>query len=69
MPIQKRLKAEIIEKIKSDPYLYAEVVVAIGTTPLNLPGLLYKGSFKLTTLGTLKAISSYLNRPVDDLVE
>jgi hypothetical protein len=69
MPLQKRLKPEIIDKIKTDPHLYCAVTIAANTTPLTLPGMLYKGSFKLTTYNVLQAISEYLNRPVSDLVE
>lgn len=54
------LKAEIVDKIKSDPKLLKKVADSLGISERSMPRLLYGNDRKLTTAGALKVLREYL---------
>ena len=64
------LKQEILEKVKTDPVLFGEVMEELDTTPSYGLQLLKNNSIKLTQAGVLQIIKDYLKVPQDmDLLE
>jgi hypothetical protein len=63
----KGLKAEVIDRIKNDPTLYAKVANLLGVSPFSMPRLLYSNHKKLRLEHVLKAIAKHLD--VQDIEE
>lgn len=59
------LKAEIVDKIKSDPELLKKVADTLGVSEKSLPRLLYGNDLKLTSAGVLKVLRESLGLTKD----
>lgn len=67
--IQYILKDAIVDKIKTDPDLFAQVAKAVDVSVFTLPDLLRKASPKLTQKSCLVALSKHLKVKEHDLLE
>jgi hypothetical protein len=64
-----RFKQEVLEKIKSDPDLFAEVSKVLGVNPASLHMVIHRNGNKLNQFVVVKAVSDYLRVPAETLIE
>lgn len=64
-----KFKLEILEKIKSDPDLFALVSRVSEIAPAALPMAIVRNSTKLNQYGVVVAVASHLGVDADDLLD
>lgn len=67
--MQKQLKADILDRVKTDPDLFAQVSKALDVTPPSTVSTINRGSRRLTEYAVLEAISNYTGIEIAELTE
>ena len=64
-----RFKTEVLERMKSDPDLFALVAKSLGNNPASLHMVIHRNGNRLNQYAVVKAVSEYLRIPADELIE
>lgn len=65
----KKFKQEILEKIKTDPDLFAAVATAMNIKPVSLSAMIDRNGNSLNVYTVVKAVSDYLKVKPESLLE
>lgn len=65
----KKFKQEVLDKIKSNPDLFAVVATAMNVMPTSLPVILDRNGNSLNVYTVVKAVSDYLKVKPESLLE
>lgn len=64
-----KLKSEVLDQIRSDAQLFADVSKVMGIKPVSLPAMLTRNPDSLTEYSIVKVLSDYLKVSPEDLIE
>lgn len=64
-----KFKTEVLEKIKSDPDLFAAVAKELNIKPTSLPQTLDRNGNSINQYSVVALVASHLGQDPEDLVE
>jgi hypothetical protein len=64
-----KLKQEVLEKIKTDPDLFAEVAKALNIKPASLPVTIDRNGSSINQYSIVKLVADYLGKTPDEILE
>lgn len=64
-----KFKQEVLDKIKNDPDLFAEVAKAMDVKPVSLPQIIQRNGNNINQYHIVKLVATHLGEDPDTLIE
>jgi hypothetical protein len=64
-----KIKQEVLDKIKTDPDLFAKVAKALNIKPASLPMAIERNGSNLNQYSIVKLVSDYLEKNPEEILE